>query len=79
MFALTPGVDFRATVADITYNPKRVKIVESEAAQIARALDDVDAATVTGNYAVQAGLDPLHDSLAVEKSDSSLLLPGGGA
>ncbi|MCW3474269.1 MetQ/NlpA family ABC transporter substrate-binding protein [Limobrevibacterium gyesilva] len=70
VFKLTPGVDFRASVADIIENPKRVRIVELEAAQIARALDDVDAAAVTGNYAVPAGLDPLHASLAVEKGDS---------
>ena len=35
LFKLTPGSDFRATVADITDNPKRVRIVELEAAQIA--------------------------------------------
>ena len=57
-------------MADIADNPKRVRIVELEAAQIARALDDVDAAAITGNYAVPAGLDPLHDSLAVERADS---------
>jgi D-methionine transport system substrate-binding protein len=71
LFTLTPGADFRATEADIVANPKRVKIVELDAAQIARALDDVDAAAITGNYAVPAGLDPLHDSLAVEKGDSA--------
>ena len=70
LFKLTPGSDFRATVADITDNPKRVRIVELEAAQIARSLDDVDAAAITGNYAVPAGLDPIHDSLAVEPGDS---------
>ncbi len=71
LFTLTPGADFRATIADIVDNPKNVRIVELDAAQIARALDDVDAAAITGNYAVPAGLDPLHDSLAVEKGDSA--------
>jgi D-methionine transport system substrate-binding protein len=61
----------RASVADIAENPKKIRIVELEAAQIARSLDDVDAAAITGNYAVPAGLDPLHDSLAVEKGDSA--------
>jgi D-methionine transport system substrate-binding protein len=70
LFKLAPGADFRATVADITENPKRVKIVELEAASIARSLGDVDAAAITGNYAVPAGLDPLHGSLAVEPGDS---------
>lgn len=70
LFTLSPGATFSATEADITDNPKRVRIVALEAAQIARSLDDVDAAAITGNYAVPAGLDPLHDSLAVEKGDS---------
>ena len=71
LFKLTPGAGVSATVADIAENPKRIRIVELDAAQIARALDDVDAAAITGNYAVPAGLDPLHDSLAVEKPDSA--------
>jgi len=71
LFKLTPGADVRASVADIAENPKKIRIVELEAAQIARSLDDVDAAAITGNYAVPAGLDPLHDSLAVEKGDSA--------
>ena len=70
LFKLTPGADTSASVADIADNPKKVRIVELDAAQIARSLDDVDAAAITGNYAVPAGLDPLHDSLAVEKPDS---------
>ena len=68
---LASGADTGASVADITDNPKKIRIVELDAAQIARSLDDVDAAAITGNYAVPAGLDPLHDSLAVEKPDSA--------
>ena len=71
LFKLTPGADTSASVADIAENPKKIRIVELDAAQIARSLDDVDAAAITGNYAVPAGLDPLHDSLAVEKGDSA--------
>ena len=67
---LAPGADLRATVADIVENPKRIRIVELEAASIARALGDVDAAVITGNYAVPAGLDPVHGSLAMEMGDS---------
>jgi D-methionine transport system substrate-binding protein len=70
-FKLTPGADTSASVVDIADNPKKLRIVELEAAQIARSLDDVDAAAITGNYAVPAGLDPLHDSLIVEKGDSA--------
>jgi D-methionine transport system substrate-binding protein len=71
LFKLVPGADTHASVADIAENPKKIRIVELDAAQIARSLDDVDAAAITGNYAVPAGLDPLHDSLAVEKPDSA--------
>jgi D-methionine transport system substrate-binding protein len=70
LFKLAPGVDFRATVIDIIDNPKKIKIVELEAASASRALPDVDAAAITGNYAVPAGLDPIHGSLAVEPGDS---------
>ncbi|MFC4169457.1 MetQ/NlpA family ABC transporter substrate-binding protein [Teichococcus aestuarii] len=68
---LKSGADYRATVADITGNPKRVRIVELEAASIARSLDDVDAAAITGNYAVPAGLNPLKEGLAIEGTDSA--------
>jgi D-methionine transport system substrate-binding protein len=71
VFTLKPGVDYRATIADITANPKRVRIVELEAASIARAINDVDAAAITGNYAVPAGLNPVKDSLAKEGVDSA--------
>jgi D-methionine transport system substrate-binding protein len=57
-------------VADIAENPKRVRILELEAAQIARSLEDVDAAAITGNYAVPAGLNPLRDGLATEGPES---------
>jgi D-methionine transport system substrate-binding protein len=70
VFKLRPGADYRATVADITENPKRIRIVELEAAQIARSLEDVDAAAITGNYAVPAGLNPLRDGLAAEGPES---------
>lgn len=73
LIKLRDGGDFRSTVVDITDNPKRIRVVELEAAQIARALDDVDAGAITGNYAVAAGMDPLHDSLVVEKADPSLV------
>lgn len=71
VLTLSTGAGVGASVADIAGNPKKVRIVELEAAQIARALDDVDAAAITGNYAVPAGLDPLHDSLIAEKPDSA--------
>ena len=46
------GLD--ATTLDITSNPKHAEIVEIEAAQLPRALADVDFAVINGNYAVAA-------------------------
>ena len=67
---LPANADVRVTVADITGNPKRLRIVELEAAQLPRALDDVDAAAINTNYALTAGLQPTRDAIAIERSDS---------
>jgi D-methionine transport system substrate-binding protein len=45
---------------------KKLKIVEIDAAQTPRTLDDVDAAAVNTNYATQAGLDPVKDAILRE-------------
>lgn len=55
---LKDGVGFKPTVADITANPKKLKIIEIEAAQTARSLADVAAAAINTNYAVDAKIDP---------------------
>jgi D-methionine transport system substrate-binding protein len=58
-----------ATKKDIVENTKKFEILELEAAQVARALVDVDIAVVNGNYALDAGLTEA-DVLAQEKADS---------
>ena len=58
LITLKDGVDVSATVLDVVGNPKHLKIVELDAAQVPRSLDDVAAATVNLNYAVLSGLDP---------------------
>lgn len=63
---LKDGVGFKPTVADILENPKKLKIVEIDAAQTARTLDDVDVAAVNTNYAAQAGLDAVKDAILRE-------------
>ena len=73
LITLKDGGNFRSTVLDIQSNPKELRILELDAAQIARSLPDVDAGAITGNYAVAAGLDPLNDSLVVEKADPALI------
>jgi len=63
---LKDGVGFKPTMLDITENPKKLKIIEIDAAQTPRTLDDVDAAAVNTNYATQAGLDPTKDAILRE-------------
>lgn len=70
LIKLREGVSFTATVLDIESNPKNLVIKEIEAAQLARALPDVDLAVINGNYAIEAGLNVGKDALAVEDKDS---------
>lgn len=58
VIALKDGAGIAASVADIKENPKKIRFVELDAAQLPRSLDDVDASVITLNYAVLAGLDP---------------------
>jgi D-methionine transport system substrate-binding protein len=55
-----------ATAADIVDNPKGLQIVQLEAAQLARSLDDLDASAINTNFALQAGLVPTRDAVAIE-------------
>lgn len=50
-------------------NPKGYKITELEAATLPRALSDVDAAVINGNYALEADLPASHPALAIEEFD----------
>ena len=65
---LKDGVGFKPTVVDIVENPKKLRIVELEAAQTPRSLDDVDAAAINTNYAVSAGLDPVKGPILREEA-----------
>lgn len=55
---LRDGVGFKPSVADIVSNPKKLKIIEIEAAQTPRSLADVAAAAINTNYAVDAKIEP---------------------
>jgi D-methionine transport system substrate-binding protein len=67
------------TPKDITENPKNLKFSELEAASIPRALDDVDAAVINGNYALGAGFNPSKDALTIEDKNSEAAKPYGNA
>lgn len=64
------GTNHTLTVLDIKDNPKQLKIIEIEAPQIPRTLDDVDAAVVNTDWALSAGLNPCKDAIAIEGTDS---------
>ncbi|MFJ6987129.1 MULTISPECIES: MetQ/NlpA family ABC transporter substrate-binding protein [unclassified Streptomyces] len=66
LITLKDGVGNEATPADITGNPKKLKFKELEAAQTPRSLQDVDAAVINGNYAIEADLKPAEDALVLE-------------
>jgi D-methionine transport system substrate-binding protein len=70
LIKLKPGVGLKATPLDVVDNPKHLKFVELEAAQLPRSLDDLDAAAINTNYAVPAGLQPGKDSIAQESAKS---------
>jgi D-methionine transport system substrate-binding protein len=63
---LKPGAGISATVADVIENPKGLQIIQVEAAQLPRSLDDLDASAINTNYAVQADLVPTRDAIALE-------------
>lgn len=69
LLKLKDGAGLTATRRDILENPKNLKIEELEAAQLVRALPDVDIAVINGNYAILGGLK-VKDALAAESADS---------
>jgi D-methionine transport system substrate-binding protein len=56
----------KVTPADVTENPKKIEFAELDAAQLPRSLDDVDAAVINTNFAVEGGLNPATDTIAKE-------------
>jgi D-methionine transport system substrate-binding protein len=70
LITVKPDAGLKATVNDITSNPKNLKIIEIEAAQLPRSLQDVDLAVINGNYALSAGLVVGKDALAAEDAAS---------
>lgn len=71
LITVKTDVGFTATVADIIANPKNLKITELEAAQLVRALDDAALAVINGNYALEGGLVPSKDALALESGENN--------
>lgn len=70
VITLKEGAGMEATKNDIAENPHNVEIIELEAAQVARVIDETSFVVLNGNYALQAGLNAQTDALAYETSDS---------
>ncbi|BEO15099.1 lipoprotein [Serratia marcescens] len=72
LIKLKDGVGLLPTVLDVTENPKNLKLVELEAPQLPRSLDDqqIALAVINTTYASQIGLTPAKDGLFVEDKDS---------
>lgn len=70
LIKLRPGAGLRATPLDVIDNPKKIRFVELDAAQLPRSLDDLDASAINTNYALSAGLHPGKDAIAQESAKS---------
>lgn len=71
LITLKDDAGITATVRDIVENPYNIEFKESEAAQLPNVLKDVDYAVINSNYAIDAGIDPIEKSLAMEGSSSA--------
>ncbi|CUU23066.1 MetQ/NlpA family lipoprotein [Duffyella gerundensis] len=72
LIKLKDDVGLLPTSLDIVENPKKLKIVELEAPQLPRSLDDqqIALAVINTTYASQIGLTPAKDGIFVEDKDS---------
>ncbi|MEE3436673.1 MAG: MetQ/NlpA family ABC transporter substrate-binding protein [Lachnospiraceae bacterium] len=68
LLTLKEDAGIKATVEDITENPKNISFKELAPEQLVAALPDVDIAVINGNYAIEGGLH-VSEALAVEAND----------
>ncbi|MGM0386365.1 MAG: MetQ/NlpA family ABC transporter substrate-binding protein [Actinomycetota bacterium] len=59
------------TIFDLADNPKNIELSELDAAQLPRSLQDVDAAVINGNFALEAGLVPTEDAIVLESGEDN--------
>ncbi|HRO54460.1 MAG TPA: MetQ/NlpA family ABC transporter substrate-binding protein, partial [Alicycliphilus sp.] len=69
LIKLKDGAGLKATPLDVVGNPKKLKFIELDAAQLPRSLDDLDASAINTNFAISAGLNPKTDAIAQENPD----------
>ncbi len=66
LIKLKESAGLKATPLDVVSNPKKLRFVELDAAQLPRSLDDLDASAINTNFAISAGLNPKTDAIAQE-------------
>ncbi|MFT4072505.1 MAG: methionine ABC transporter substrate-binding lipoprotein MetQ [Dysgonamonadaceae bacterium] len=72
LIKLRDGVGLLPKVTDIVANPKNLRILEIEAPQLTRVIDDKDVvvAIINNNFASQAGLDASRYGIMTEDKES---------
>jgi len=70
LVTLTDGTGLVPSPLDIEENPKGLKFLELDAAQLPRTLADADIAIINTNYAIASGLSPKDDAIAMEKAEN---------
>ena len=70
LISLKPGVGYKATLQDVTSNPKDIRIIELEAVQLVRALDEVDLAQGYPHYIRLAGTHDPESALLFDGVDN---------
>jgi len=67
---LKEGAGITATTKDVESTTAEIEFVPVQAANVPNVLPDVDFAIINNNYALDNGLNPAADGLAIESSDS---------
>ena len=74
LIKLREGLKGEPLVHDIVENPRGLRFIELEAAQLPLSLEDVDAAFIPMNYVVSSGLSPEKDGFYFERLDAPYAL-----
>ena len=73
LVTLKPGIDaLRASEKDLATNPRKLKFLPLEAAQLPRSIGDTEYAIINGNFAISSGLK-LSEAVALEKTPDHYL------
>lgn len=71
LITLSEDAGLECTVKDIANNPKNLQFKELEAAMLPQTVDEVDISIINSNYALEAGFNPVTDSLAIEDAEGT--------